>query len=135
MIQIQQPVVEFTGAGAYASERKVYPRDVSGPLRRLRMAAVIGLLGAFYLFPWARWNGRQAVLFDLPARKFHLFNLTFWPQDFLFLALLLIIAALTLFFLPRWQVACGAATRVHRPCGPRPSCSWNAGLKATACSA
>ncbi len=98
MIQIQQPVVEFTGTGAYASERKVYPRDVSGPLRRLRMAAVIGLLGAFYLFPWARWNGRQAVLFDLPARKFHLFNLTFWPQDFLFLALLLIIAALTLFF-------------------------------------
>ncbi|TDK25139.1 4Fe-4S binding protein [Luteimonas aestuarii] len=52
----------------------------------------------FYVFPWLRWDGRQAVLFDLPARKFHVFGLTFWPQDFLFLALLLIIAALALFF-------------------------------------
>ena len=50
------------------------------------------LLGMFYVFPWLRWDGRQAVLFDLPARKFHVFGLTFWPQDFLFLALLLIIA-------------------------------------------
>ena len=52
----------------------------------------------YYGFPWLRWDGRQAVLFDLPARKFHVFSLTFWPQDFLFLALLLIIAALSLFF-------------------------------------
>ena len=98
MSRIPQPVVEFTGTAAYASERKVYPRDVSGRLRRLRIAAVIVLLGAYYLFPWAQWNGRQALLFDLPARKFHVFSITFWPQDFLFLALLLIIAALTLFF-------------------------------------
>jgi len=86
------------GGSAYVKERKVYPRDVSGPLNRLRVAAVFWLLGMFYLFPWLRWDGRQAVLFDLPARKFHVFGLTFWPQDFLFLALLLIIAALALFF-------------------------------------
>ncbi len=59
---------------------------------------MVWLLGMFYLFPWLHWDGRQAVLFDLPARKFHVFGLTFWPQDFLFLALLLIIAALALFF-------------------------------------
>ncbi|WP_159016622.1 4Fe-4S dicluster domain-containing protein [Cognatiluteimonas profundi] len=82
----------------YASEKKVYPRDVAGRLQNLRIAAVIWLLGMFYAFPWLRWDGRQAVLFDLPARKFHVFGLTFWPQDFLFLALLLIIAALALFF-------------------------------------
>ncbi|MDR2872076.1 MAG: 4Fe-4S binding protein [Xanthomonadaceae bacterium] len=52
----------------------------------------------FYIFPWLRWDGRQAVLFDLPARKFYVFGLTFWPQDFLFLAMLLIIAAIALFF-------------------------------------
>ncbi|HRN60830.1 MAG TPA: 4Fe-4S binding protein, partial [Luteimonas sp.] len=86
------------GGSAYVKERKIYPRDVSGPLNRLRVAAVFWLLGMFYLFPWLRWDGRQAVLFDLPARKFHVFGLTFWPQDFLFLALLLIIAALALFF-------------------------------------
>jgi len=84
--------------GAYVSERKVYPRSVNGPLARLRVVAVVWLLGMFYVFPWLKWDGRQAVLFDLPARKFHVFNLTFWPQDFLFLALLLIVAALALFF-------------------------------------
>ena len=85
-------------AAAYVSEAKIYPRDVTGRLQRLRHAAVIWLLGMFYLFPWLHWDGRQAVLFDLPARKFHVFGLTFWPQDFLFLAMLLIIAALSLFF-------------------------------------
>jgi polyferredoxin len=90
-----------TGDGpgfAYVSEAKIYPREVLGRLQRLRLAAVLWLLGMFYLFPWLRWDGRQAVLFDLPARKFHIFSLTFWPQDFLFLALLLIMAALALFF-------------------------------------
>lgn len=91
-------VVDPGGGSLYVKERKVYPRDVSGRFDRLRVAAVAWLLGMFYLFPWLRWDGRQAVLFDLPARKFHVFGLTFWPQDFLFLALLLIIAALALFF-------------------------------------
>ncbi len=87
-----------TGGSAYVSERKVYPRDVSGPLNRLRVAAVVWLLGMYYVFPWLSWDGRQAVLFDLPARKFFVFGLTFWPQDFVFLAMLLMIAALALFF-------------------------------------
>ena len=95
--QIPLEVLDSGGA-AYVSERKIYPRDVSGPLNRLRVAAVFWLLGMFYLFPWLSWDGRQAVLFDLPARKFHVFGLTFWPQDFLFLAMLLMIAALALFF-------------------------------------
>ncbi len=86
------------GGSFYVKERKVYPRDVSGRFNRLRVAAVVWLLGMFYVFPWLRWDGRQAVLFDLPARKFYVFGITFWPQDFLFLALLLIIAALALFF-------------------------------------
>jgi polyferredoxin len=96
--RIPLDMVDTPGASHYVSERKIYPRDVSGAFARLRVAAVLWLLGMFYAFPWLRWDGRQAVLFDLPARKFHVFGLTFWPQDFLFLALLLIIAALALFF-------------------------------------
>ena len=96
--RIPLDVVDNQGNSFYVSERKVYPREVSGKLNRLRVAAVFWLLGMFYVFPWLRWDGRQAVLFDLPARKFHVFGLTFWPQDFLFLALLLIIAAMALFF-------------------------------------
>ena len=91
-------VVDEQGNSLYISERKIYPRDVAGRLNRLRVAAVFWLLGMFYLFPWLPWDGRQAVLFDLPARKFYVFGLSFWPQDFLFLALLLIIAAMALFF-------------------------------------
>ena len=84
------------GASAYVTEAKIHPRDVSGPLQRMRHAALLWLLGMFYLLPWLRWDGHQAVLFDLPARQFRVFGLLFWPQDFL--ALLLIIAALSLFF-------------------------------------
>src|SRR5690606_32620498 len=91
-------VVYDDGGSTSVKARKVYQRHVSGPISGLRVAAVVWLLGMFYLFTWLRWDGRQAVLFDLPARKFHVFGLTFWPQDFLFLALLLIIAALALFF-------------------------------------
>ena len=82
----------------YVSERKVYPREVDGLFQKLRHAAVYLLLGLYYVMPWLQIDGRQAVLFDLPARKFHILWLTFWPQDFFFLALLLIMAALSLFF-------------------------------------
>ena len=96
--RIPLDVVDDQGNSFYVSERKVYSREVSGRFNRLRVAAVVWLLGMFYVFPWLHWDGRQAVLFDLPARKFYVFGLTFWPQDFTFLAMLLIILALVLFF-------------------------------------
>ena len=82
----------------YAAHQKVYARAVSGRFHRLRVVAVFALLGLYYALPWVRWDARQAVLFDLPARKFYLFGLTFFPQDFYLLSWLLIIAALALFF-------------------------------------
>jgi len=82
----------------YAKAQKIYPREVEGRFARLRVLAVWMLLGLYYVVPWLRWGGHQAVLFDLPARKFYIFGLTLWPQDFIFLSLLLIIAALSLFF-------------------------------------
>jgi cytochrome c oxidase accessory protein FixG len=89
---------EPSDSSLYAARRKVYPRELPGRFQRLRRAAMVLLLGLFYGVAWLPWGDRQAVLFDLPARKFHVFGLTFWPQDFFFLALLLIIAALSLFF-------------------------------------
>src|SRR5688572_9662338 len=86
------------GNALYVSERKIYPRDVEGRFQTWRKIAVVVLLGMFYGFPWLRWDGRQAVLFDLPARKFYVFGLNFWPQGFVFLAMLLVIAGLALFF-------------------------------------
>lgn len=86
------------GASLYARQPTLHAREVSGRFDRLRKAAVLLLLGLYYVLPWVPWDGRQAVLFDLPARRFHVFGLSFWPQDFFYLAWLLIMAALLLFF-------------------------------------
>ncbi|UCE89298.1 MAG: cytochrome c oxidase accessory protein CcoG, partial [Pseudomonadota bacterium] len=82
----------------YAKHQKIYPRQVHGLFRNLRVSGVLTLLGLYYIVPWLRWDNRQAVLLDLPARQFHIFGITFWPQDFIYFALLLIIAAIALFF-------------------------------------
>ncbi len=94
----QMPDLQADSSEFYARHRKVYPREVHGLFANLRILGVLILLGPYYLLPWIRWDGHQSVLFDLPARKFYIFGLTFWPQDFFYLALLLIIAALSLFF-------------------------------------
>ena len=96
--QIPIEVADDAAASMYVSESKIHPRDVDGRFQRLRAIAVWVLLGMYYVFPWLNWDGRQSVLFDLPARKFYVFWLNFWPQDFVFLAMLLIIAGLALFF-------------------------------------
>jgi cytochrome c oxidase accessory protein FixG len=73
--------------------------------------SILTLLGIYYITPLLQWNDRQAILFDLPARKFHLFGLTLWPQDFIYLAALLILAGLALFFFTAilGRVWCGYA--------------------------
>ena len=87
-----------TGASMYESAKKIYPREIGGRFDNLSKLATIILLGLFYAVPWMNWDERQAVLFDLPARKFYLVGLTLWPQDFPYLAMLLMILALSLFF-------------------------------------
>jgi cytochrome c oxidase accessory protein FixG len=85
-------------ASMYESAKKIYPREIGGRFANLSKLATIILLGLFYAVPWFNWDERQAVLFDLPARKFYLLGLTLWPQDFPYLAMLLMILALSLFF-------------------------------------
>ncbi len=82
----------------YKAHEKIYPREVKGRFQFKRKLAVWVLLGLFYILPWITWAGEQAILFDLPQRRFHIFSITLWPQDFIFLALMLIIAAFALFF-------------------------------------
>jgi len=82
----------------YAKRETIHPRTVTGLFARLRVTAVLVLLGLYYVVPWIPWDGRQAILFDLPARKFYIFGLVLWPQDFIYLSGLLIVAALSLFF-------------------------------------
>ena len=81
----------------YEVRRKIYPRAVHGNFARWRWTLVLATQLFFYGAPWLSWNGRQAVLFDLTARKFYVLGLVFWPQDFVYLAALLVISALSLF--------------------------------------
>ena len=85
-------------ASLYAKREKIYPREVHGWFAAMRVAAAAALLGLFYGVCWLHWDGRQLLLFDLPAWEFHVFWWTFYPQDFLYLTLLMILAALALFF-------------------------------------
>jgi cytochrome c oxidase accessory protein FixG len=87
--------------GLYAKRREIYPRAKIGDslafFQKWRWAAVWATQLVFYGLPWLVWNDRQALLFDLAARKFYIFGLVLWPQDIIFLTAILIIAALSLF--------------------------------------
>jgi len=81
----------------YEIRKTIHPRAVHGWFARWRWTFVFLTQAVFYGVPWLTWNGRQAVLFDLGARKFYLFGGVFWPQDVIYLSVLLIISALSLF--------------------------------------
>jgi cytochrome c oxidase accessory protein FixG len=81
----------------YEVRRKIYPRAVHGVFARWRWGLVFATQLVFYGTAWLQWNGRQALLFDLGARQFHIFGLVLWPQDIVYLAVLLVLCALALF--------------------------------------
>ncbi len=81
----------------YQTREKIQTRKLPGFFRDLRRWTWIPMLGAYFLLPWINIAGRQAIWFDLPARKFHILWITFWPQDFMLLAWALIISAFALF--------------------------------------
>jgi cytochrome c oxidase accessory protein FixG len=81
----------------YEIRQKIYPRAVTGTFVAWRWFFVWATQLVFYGMPWLSWNGRQAVLFDLVHRKFYIFGLVFWPQDIVYLTVLLIISAYSLF--------------------------------------
>lgn len=81
----------------YAAREKIQARSISGFFQNLRVLTIWITLAAYFLLPWVTWDGRQALLFDLPERKFYIFWWTFLPQDFFFLSWLLIIGAFSLF--------------------------------------
>ena len=81
----------------YEAQKKIYPRSISGYFARWRWAMVFLTQLVFYGLPWLEWGQRQMVLFDLGARRFYIFGLVLYPQDFIYLTGLLIISALSLF--------------------------------------
>ncbi|MHA6493397.1 cytochrome c oxidase accessory protein CcoG [Pseudomonas borbori] len=112
----QIPVKDVTPAPAkvetvdlYASREKIYTRAFTGIFRNLRMLGGAALFVLYFGTVWLSWNDRQAVWWNLPERKFYIFGSTYWPQDFVLLSALLIIAAFGLFFITVFagRVWCG----------------------------
>ncbi|MCO5101919.1 MAG: cytochrome c oxidase accessory protein CcoG [Burkholderiaceae bacterium] len=91
------PAAADTERALYEVRRKIYPRAVTGWYARWRWALVWITQLVFYGLPWLTWGTRPAVLFDLEARRFFLFGLVLYPQDFIYLTALLVISALGLF--------------------------------------
>ncbi len=86
----------------YAAHEPVFPRRVKGRFRRLKWLIMVVTLGIYYITPWLRWDRGpnlpdQAVLLDLAHRRFYFFVVEIWPQEFYFVAGLLIMAGLGLF--------------------------------------
>ncbi|QEY15272.1 cytochrome c oxidase accessory protein CcoG [Cellvibrio sp. KY-GH-1] len=94
----EQPSTEsIRYVNLYEAEEKIYTRRITGFYQRLRRYTGIPLMLAFLLTPWLVIDDRPAILFDLGARKFHILWVTFWPQDAMYLAWLLVISAFLLF--------------------------------------
>ena len=82
----------------YEKREKIFTRSIEGFYQNIRLFTGWPLLLGYFLLPWLTLDDRPAILFDLPARQFHILWLTFWPQDFGYLSWGLMIAAFLLFF-------------------------------------
>lgn len=91
----------------------IFPRSVQGRYRTLKYAILIFAYGVYFSLPWLPWQRpqgpSQTILFDLIGRRFYLFDLVVYAQDIFWLAGLLIIAGLLLFFVTgiAGRVFCG----------------------------
>ncbi|MGB7285427.1 MAG: 4Fe-4S binding protein, partial [Salaquimonas sp.] len=86
----------------YAAREKIFPKRVSGHFRRLKWIIMLIALGIYYVTPWIRWDRGiyapdQAVLIDMVNRRFYFFFIEIWPQEFFYVAGLLVMAGVGLF--------------------------------------
>ncbi|WP_019673847.1 cytochrome c oxidase accessory protein CcoG [Psychrobacter lutiphocae] len=94
-----------------ATKKRIHPRFTSGFYQRIRLFSMYFLMLLFLVLPWIRYDGRQAIWFDVPSQHYYVFGLTLFPQDFFFVASFFIIAAFTLFMVTVYagRVWCGYA--------------------------
>jgi cytochrome c oxidase accessory protein FixG len=100
----------------YKKREKIFPRRVYGTFRNVKWAAMTVALIVYYWTPWLRWDRGpgapdQAVLIDIPGRRFYFFFIEIWPQEIYYITGILVIAALALFLLTAvaGRVWCGYA--------------------------
>jgi cytochrome c oxidase accessory protein FixG len=95
---VPAPQAQGEAVSLYEKQQRLHPRAVRGWFNHWRVALVWFTQALFYGLAWLPWNGRQALLFDLTTRRFYIFDLVFYPQDFIYLTGLLVVCAFGLFF-------------------------------------
>ena len=100
----------------YENRKKVYTKDVYGPVRSAKSAVMVVCLAIYYTLPWLRWDRgpgmpNQAILMDLWHERFYFFSVVLWPQDTYLLTFVLILSAIALFLVTSvfGRVWCGYA--------------------------
>ncbi|MDP2143379.1 MAG: cytochrome c oxidase accessory protein CcoG [Gallionella sp.] len=88
---------EFENWSVNTGDKTIHAKRMPGFFRTVKTYLQFALWLPFFLMPYMRWNGKQAILFDIEHRQFHLFSLTVLPQDIWMLSLVLLVAAMTLF--------------------------------------
>lgn len=93
---------EIPGAALFEARREIFPKAVDGTYRRLKWAIMAVALTIYYVTPWLRWNRgpfapSQAVLIDMARRRFYMFSIEIWPNEFYYVAGMLIMAGIGLF--------------------------------------
>ncbi|MEM9669138.1 MAG: cytochrome c oxidase accessory protein CcoG [Pseudomonadota bacterium] len=100
----------------YSKRQQIYPKLAHGRFRSIKWLVMVISLAIYYLIPWLRWERgegipNQAVLADFAGEKFYFFWIEIWPQEAYYLAGLMILSALALFFVTSLfgRVWCGYA--------------------------
>ncbi|HSM40841.1 MAG TPA: cytochrome c oxidase accessory protein CcoG [Afifellaceae bacterium] len=97
-----EPVNKKENRSLYAARKKIFPKRAEGFFRRLKWWIMAVTLGIYYVTPWLRWDRGphapdQAVLVDMANRRFYFFFIEIWPQEFFYIAGLLVMAGIGLF--------------------------------------
>ena len=133
------PIAPVTESGElvslYEKQRTIYPRSVHGWFSHWRWAMVWLTQLVFYGLPWITLNGRQAVLFELTSRRFYIFELVLYPQDFIYLTGHWCFRRSGSSSSPPSAGGCGAATPARKRFTARSSCGSSGASKANAARA
>ncbi len=118
--QYEDPLVKEIKSKKFMSlfeaRKRIFPQYVKGKFRKIKSVLNIIFLSIYLFFPLLRFDRgpdapNQAILFDFPHSKFYFFFIEIWPQEIYYLAGVLIIAAITLFFVTSLfgRIWCGYA--------------------------
>ena len=103
----------MSNAQVVEQKSSVQPRSVEGRFRTIKTTILVVAYAAFFLLPWIRWERAigpdQAILYDIPGRRYYIFDLVVHAQDIFWLTALLFLSAVLLFFVTSLfgRVFCG----------------------------